>query len=365
MKEELLKGDYEYSSGKRIKWIDMLKGIANIAVIMGHIVGETYIGDFIYTFSVPLFIFVSGYLFKSYNSFKEYFVHRFKSLIIPYIIFGLPFPIVMGYYNSAYRDGVFNFFVSPTDFAREFASEFIRYILQIRYNVLWYLAFIFIVSIVMYFILKISRRWIQIAIILALLTVGSVYVSMGGKPLVWNIDTVPMSLPFYYVGHLLAVNGKCVSKIRDMDRWKAAVIFIAFTIGDIVFNWLTLYVSGQKLRMFYNEYGFVPFTYISAFCGIFAMMILAIRTQPRIVVYIGRHSLIFYLMHQGLIFLFNNNIYPALKIPAIFEVIGTGNYNLADYPLIIGLLVIYFIPVCLIIWLVIKLLSHTPLRKYV
>lgn len=48
----------------RLQYIDRLKGLAIILVVMGHIFGfsqpEDGINTFIYTFHMPLFMFLSG-----------------------------------------------------------------------------------------------------------------------------------------------------------------------------------------------------------------------------------------------------------------------------------------------------------------
>ncbi len=48
----------------RVQYIDRLKGLAIILVVMGHIFGfsqpEDGINTFIYTFHMPLFMFLSG-----------------------------------------------------------------------------------------------------------------------------------------------------------------------------------------------------------------------------------------------------------------------------------------------------------------
>lgn len=49
----------------RVEYIDILKGIGIILMIMGHI-GFSGIFDFyIHAFNMPLFFFVSGYLYKT------------------------------------------------------------------------------------------------------------------------------------------------------------------------------------------------------------------------------------------------------------------------------------------------------------
>ena len=355
--------DSAYSSDNRIVWVDMLKGVAILAVMIGHIVPYTYIGEFVYSFSIPLFIFISGYLFKRYNSFKEFLTHKFKSLLIPYLMFGLPFPIVIAFYNVAYADGSYSPF-SAADYFYALLQELYNYIIQIRYQVIWYLAMIFLVNVVMYFILLIRHRWVQIAIILILLTTGAIYYHFGGKPLIWNIDTVIMTLPFFYVGHLLSDNGKCAVRITEMKKSRAALLFVVFLIGNIVFNLLTHYISGESLDMYFCQYGVLPLTYISAFMGIFAFMIMSIILRSRFVEFCGRHSLIYFILHQGVIYFLNLVILPMLNIPSLSHIVGDSNYNLMDYPMMIGLMMIYLVLIVFITWLIILLFSKTPIKRY-
>ena len=49
---------------KRIEWIDIAKGIGIILVVIGHISQIEVLNDIIYSFHMPLFFIISGYLYK-------------------------------------------------------------------------------------------------------------------------------------------------------------------------------------------------------------------------------------------------------------------------------------------------------------
>lgn len=91
----------------RIEWIDSTRGIAILLVVVGHVVGG-YTGnygmpkyqriidmvvDIIYTFHMPLFFMISGFVFglKKYNWSKDnyatYINKKAKALLIPYFLF--------------------------------------------------------------------------------------------------------------------------------------------------------------------------------------------------------------------------------------------------------------------------------------
>lgn len=54
----------------RIEWVDILKGIAIICVFIGHTTNDNYgnisglLHMWIYSFHMPLFFFLSGYVFS-------------------------------------------------------------------------------------------------------------------------------------------------------------------------------------------------------------------------------------------------------------------------------------------------------------
>ena len=102
---------------KRSPYIDIVKAILIILVVIGHSIQygsgptyiekqlffENYIFKFIYSFHMSLFIMISGYLSYSSlnkNNLKETVISKFKSLIIPILIWSIiPFFILLDYVN--------------------------------------------------------------------------------------------------------------------------------------------------------------------------------------------------------------------------------------------------------------------------
>lgn len=78
----------------RENWIDWAKAIGILLVVMGH---SHYANDdiipMIFMIHMPLFFFVSGYLFKINTNFKELSIKNWKSLCIPYLLYNLIFAI--------------------------------------------------------------------------------------------------------------------------------------------------------------------------------------------------------------------------------------------------------------------------------
>ena len=80
----------------RIEYLDVLRGIAIILMIMGHI-GFGYIFDkYIHVFHMPIWFFISGWFFKAKEDEKigKLIKKYAKSLLAPYVIWGiLQYPI--------------------------------------------------------------------------------------------------------------------------------------------------------------------------------------------------------------------------------------------------------------------------------
>ncbi|VDG17583.1 hypothetical protein [Lactobacillus murinus] [Lactiplantibacillus mudanjiangensis] len=90
---------------KRIQWIDFCRSLAIFAVVVGHITmglrnsstihtgyGLDLIQAYVYSFHIPLFFFISGFLYKkilTWTLFRKNIVKKLFSLGIPYIVFSL------------------------------------------------------------------------------------------------------------------------------------------------------------------------------------------------------------------------------------------------------------------------------------
>lgn len=77
---------------ERINYIDYTKGIAILFVIFGHVYcGNNVATNWIYSFHIPLFFIVSGFLlnFSKSKDTKKIILKKFKLLMVPYLLFSL------------------------------------------------------------------------------------------------------------------------------------------------------------------------------------------------------------------------------------------------------------------------------------
>jgi len=79
----------DVNTAQRSKWIDVLKGIAIFFVVLGHSPYLTYMSpkvfNVIFSFHMPLFLFIAGYLFNSDQPALGLVRKRFNSLLKPYL----------------------------------------------------------------------------------------------------------------------------------------------------------------------------------------------------------------------------------------------------------------------------------------
>ena len=74
---------------KRVLWVDIVKGMCMFFIIMSHS-HTPKIYSYIYTpFFLSTFFFTSGYTFNQRSNFASFFLHKCKSLLIPYFCFGI------------------------------------------------------------------------------------------------------------------------------------------------------------------------------------------------------------------------------------------------------------------------------------
>lgn len=94
---------------KRYAWIDCMKGIGIILVVLGHIYRDNYVGLWIYSFHMPLFFMLSGYLmYKKTVEWKcgvaSYLLKKTKVLLWPFVLFRV---LLVGYWyviESKFRE---------------------------------------------------------------------------------------------------------------------------------------------------------------------------------------------------------------------------------------------------------------------
>jgi acyltransferase len=86
----LMHGEQKVRSGA----IDVVRVIGIVAVVAGHMSTEGPIRPLLYTWHVPLFFVLVGYFWSPRRSFRVEFMNRFRTLIIPTLVWGTAIYII-------------------------------------------------------------------------------------------------------------------------------------------------------------------------------------------------------------------------------------------------------------------------------
>lgn len=305
------------SPHSRIPWIDIAKGYGTLLVIYAHL-GVGTIHSWMYSFHLPLFFFLSGYVFSTKYDFGEFLMKKIKSIVIPYFCLGIPMYLFRQLY--LYINGSF----SLTGARQQLQQLF----LQQRFWTLWFVACLFCLNIIFYLLAKLCRNEWQIALISVIFAcLGLFYYRLGGKPLYWNFDASFTAMPFFALGYLYKLHAKAVDNVLMP---KSILLFLLFGITNLITWRLSLDETGLGLEMFDSNYGNPVFTYIAAFSGIFCVIIVSKWITITPIRYIGENSMIYYAWHQTIMIPIVSKVFVIAGLNSIqsYGLLGSITYRL-------------------------------------
>jgi fucose 4-O-acetylase-like acetyltransferase len=147
----------------RIDWIDTCKGIGILFVILGHTPGvPTELIRFIYSFHMPLFFIIHGYLWNrnkyilmSVNQiihvkFQHYIIPYFKIAIVCFIPFGIIVPLLKVGFGEIFIDKIIKF-IGGILYSRG-TVEFMP-----NCSPIWFLTCLFCAEVIFIFIMKFGK----------------------------------------------------------------------------------------------------------------------------------------------------------------------------------------------------------------
>lgn len=138
---------------KREHFIDIMKGIGILLVILGHtsIYLNKYITIYIYSFHIPLFFFVSGYLYnEKYEKIKtvDFFKKVLKQLMYPYFTLS-----IINFVYFILKDGIKNVYKYLLSLL------YSNYIFDVNYvGAIWFLGCLFIIEFLFYCLKKYFKK---------------------------------------------------------------------------------------------------------------------------------------------------------------------------------------------------------------
>ena len=219
-------------------FIDICKAWGIFLVVLGH---TTFFQNiiplfhmWIYCFHMPLFFILFGYTYnngkyRSWN-FKEVFLKRFKSYIIPYITFAIiNFILLILWYV----------FVKNMEITTKFITENVLGLLYCYPNMkymanctpIWFLSCLFLASIIFWFIIKLPVKSAGIISCCCAVVSYLLYVFVD-LILPWSITASLMAVLFIYVGYIIRQYG-FIDKIVNKTYIFCITIIITLLLGSI------------------------------------------------------------------------------------------------------------------------------------
>lgn len=282
---------------ERIEWIDIAKGISIILVVLGHtrVSAIPYLGDWLGSFRMPFFFFISGLLFNPNKHIKslDFIKNKWLRLLRPFIIFSALI--------------LFCFLCIDSE---EFDNR-IKDLSRLGWGgyALWFIPVIFAVTFIYFFICKISpSKLIRFLTISVLAIIGYIFYAFK-IPNYWNLNFVFTAIFFYGCGNLLA---KDLSKQNKISSIPIIIYFTIFALISFAF------IFNTKPEFYVNHLGNGILTHIVAISGSLMMCCFAILlTRVKylfiswfkpLFIYFGKNSYIVLAFHQIIIIFFQYHI---------------------------------------------------------
>jgi fucose 4-O-acetylase-like acetyltransferase len=269
-------------TNRRIDFLDIAKGIGIILVVMGHYVPHSteprLLFNWIYSFHMPLFFFISGLLFTdkpaNRGGYKSFTIRKIRSLIVPYILFS----IIQFILNIIEKE--------PVGIKGALLHGW-------GTNPLWFIACLFEMELAHYFILN-SRKWRYP--IIAMLIVLFLYKITYNGWLPYNTSELPYFYSYFLLAYLLR------DKFINMEKWKLVVpVFIVLWIT----HWFILKYAlnyNTQYRISDNDLLSFILRYITSMIGLIATLLVSSWISKYsikvILTWIGRNTLVILCTHM-------------------------------------------------------------------
>ena len=294
------------ASKERVAWVDAARGFGILAILFSHIISGHPVAKWMFTFHVPLFFFLSGFLFRADKPFSLFLKGKCRGLLLPYVTLAIPMILSEGYLTTVPGNSIWPRVLTLTG----------QVLLQRRMWTLWFLACLFFLELGAYFFVRYVKNSGALAGIgLALGAVGVAYGMLGGPALPWDLDLCFSALPFFLGGYLLRDKGGWILE-HSRSRW-GILAFFAFGLVNLAAGMPGILGKAPVLDLFSSQYGIAPLSYLSAFGGIGAVVIAACWMCWKPAIYLGQNSLIYFAWHQNPVMTAISVWFPRWGIPVM------------------------------------------------
>lgn len=284
----------------RIDFIDIFRAFGIILMIMGHIGFGNKFDYFIHAFHMPMFFLVSGFLYKQKTiSFRYYVISKSKSLLIPYIVFGIFHFAINCFLSKSFSFSALRaLLLFPTSGDMPIAGA------------LWFLIALFVADIVFFGVERIKNKRLKCIIVIIITLVGQVSPALLGIELPFSVSPAFVGIGLMYIGKILHRYSTNINLVRIYQ-----LFFFGVLVAVSIFQ--SEYVNMRK-AMYPNE--FILF-WINAVAASIIGIILANKTKEilkdnticKILQSIGKNSIVYVCLNELVIILLQPIVYRGLK----------------------------------------------------
>jgi len=253
----------------RYDFIDILKSFAIFFVVVGHLYISEKLNNWIYSFHMPLFFMISGFLLKQKHleiAPLMFVKELFLKYIIPYSIFFLGAYLFLG---MGLNRIVFYYFSG--------------------FAVLWFLAALFLCRIYIHILLKFFNKWILLFFSLLLSSFVVCYPNYFNATMVIRVSFVAF---FFYLF------GFCVKdylKPTEYNKKILALVTIFTLIISIIISQTLVSGTMNNLEFSGATFLYIPFSFFGIISFASLSMILKIN---KLFLYLSSSTLVIYGTHS-------------------------------------------------------------------
>lgn len=241
---------------RHIEWVDTAKAIGVILVITGHLLYRTHYGlinQLIYSFHMPMFFVLSGYVFEIHEeeNMITFVRKKAKRLLLPAFIFIV---ITLPLYFWINRNKMTSFM--------SFCKLLFFVTGRIPYNdPCWFFVVLFEIYIIAYFLYSrfISIRYKVILCLLSFSIIAFMYCLNISKYLLFGLDKAVLGYGFFVLGSVFREVGLLECKNLLMKT----IMFAVSCMGLIMFG---IFLN-NKVSMYYFSLDNITFFLVSGVCG--------------------------------------------------------------------------------------------------
>ena len=262
----------------RVYLFDNLKTLLIFFVVYGHVINSiynfqgiekslivSYSWIFIYSFHMPLFVFLSSFFSKKYNNYSEKTSTILITLLIPYLVFNTIFYLMN--------------------------RQFILPLLPD--SSMWYL-----------YALIIWRLFLPIAVRIRFIIPITIFVSLLMNVVPLGVDSGTEQtikyFPFFLMGYYTQTHQ--IKKLRSLGRIKCSIVLFAAALLILVIFWTSKIEITENILFVHSEnLGILTFfgrCLSITFGMIISLLLLVILPDKKLhLSFVGKNTLLIYLLH--------------------------------------------------------------------